>query len=47
MDLFYNLYMNILKSQSGGMGLQWRDRNIKDFIKNILICVLKMKALQV
>ncbi len=43
MDEFYDLFMSVLKRQSGScIECQWRDRNLTDFNKNIFICVLKM-----
>ncbi len=36
MDNINNVFMNFLKI----LDLQWRDRNLPNFIKNIFICVL-------
>ncbi len=43
MDLFFYFFTNVLKHQIfGWTDFQWRDRNLSDLIKNILICVLKI-----
>ncbi len=43
MDLFYNVFMNLLKLQSFAcINFQWRDRNLSGFVKNAIICVSKL-----
>ncbi len=43
MDLFYDAFVTYLDFQNFGyLDFQWRDRKCSGFIKNILICVLKM-----
>jgi len=43
MDFFNDVFTTFLDLESGSsIGSLWRDQKLSDFIKKILICVLKM-----